>query len=130
MNYENQKKLTSLIDDIVESENNLLVEENKRLKSIIDKKDNEVKKMKEKYKSVNRSLGDLKTINQYYEETTWKYYAIEEIIDEVWFDEEYWPIYDVVDVEVIEVTKDQKYPPKVEPVVEDTKIEDEDQLPF
>jgi hypothetical protein len=48
----------------------------------------------------------------------------------VWFDEQYWPIYDVVDVEVIEVTKDQKYPPKVEPVVEETKIEDEDQLPF
>jgi hypothetical protein len=83
MNYENQKKLTSLIDDIVKSENNLLVEENKRLKSLIDKKDNEVKEMKEKYKSVNMLLGELKTINQYYENTTGKYYQVEEIIDEV-----------------------------------------------
>jgi len=130
MKYENTKSLTDLIDKIVLSEYESLTTELLQRKVQIQYKEKTEKDLRlqiEKLKNTIEEMSWNDEVIKKYERDTWKYYKAEPQYEYHWDEFWNWDIW-ICWIDVIEVTKEQKYPEPT-PKQEQQQIES-DEMPF
>jgi len=130
MKYENTKSLTDLIDKIVLSEYESLTTELLQRKVQIQYKEKTEKDLRlqiEKLKNTIEEMSWNDEVIKKYERDTWKYYKAEPQYEYQWDEFWNWDIW-ICWIDVIEVTKEQKYPEPT-PKQEQQQIES-DEMPF
>jgi len=130
MKYENTKSLTDLIDKIVLSESEELAKSIQNYKKQYEQQieyRREDKKTMEELRNKNEELSRHIEIIKKYEQDTWKYYKAEPQYEYQWDEFWNWDMW-ICWIDVIEVTKEQKYPEPT-PKQEQQQIES-DEMPF
>jgi len=130
MKYENTKSLTDLIDKIVLSEYESLTTELLQRKVQIQYKEKTEKDLRlqiEKLKNTIEEMSWNDEVIKKYERDTWKYYKAEPQYEYQWDEFWNWDMW-ICWIDVIEVTKEQKYPEPT-PKQEQQQIES-DEMPF